>query len=156
MNDQQASPSGLYAPVTPDVVHLLLKLSERYRLETALVEYPDGDDKRHRTAREGLKRLGPAGGPERHILTQLAWLQAQLHQRDLDGLKLKDRVNVTLYSENRPSLGCSQWSFTGRVGLIQREQITKRVIRLRVEVDAHRYDLKGVELNDVRPIKAAD
>lgn len=154
MNDPVASPSGLYAPLTADVVHLLTRLSERYRLETATTEH-EPDDKRHRIAAEGLKRLGVAGGQERHILDQLAWLHATLHQRDLDQLKIKDKVSVTLRSVNRPALGCSLWTFQAAVGWIERDPFSEHVTRLRVRYDGQRYELKGVELKDVRPVRTA-
>jgi len=151
-----ASPSGLYAPITADVVHKLVSLSERYRLETMRTEH-EPDDKRHRTAAEGLRRMGEADGPERHILGQLAWLYDLLHQRDLDGLALKDKVSVTLRSTYRPSLGCSQWMFHGTVAGIERDPFSEHVTRLRVRYDGQRYELKGAELKDVRPLrKAAD
>lgn len=150
------SPSGLYAPLTADVVHLLARLSERYRLETAINEN-EPDDKRHRLGAEGLKRMGEADKAERHILDQLAWLHGVLHQRDLDRLKLDDRVSVTLRSTNRPSLGCSQWTFQGTVRWIERDPFSEHVTRLRVRYDGQRYELKGAELKDVRPLrKAAD
>lgn len=151
-----ASPSGLYAPITADVVHKLVSLSERYRLETMRNEH-EPDDKRHRTAAEGLKRMGEADGPERHILDQLAWLHGVLHQRDLDGLKMDDKVSVTLRSTHRPSLGCSQWTFHGTVRWIERDPFSEHVTKLRVRYDGQRFELKGVELKDVRPLrKAAD
>lgn len=152
MNDKQASPSGLYAPLTPDVVHLLARLSERYRLETATTMH-EPDDKRHRVAAEGLKRLGEADGPERHILDQLAWLHGVLHQRDLDGIALKDKVSVTLNSIYRPSLGCAHWMFHGTVAAIERDPFSGHVTKLRVRYDGQRYELKGVELKDVRPLR---
>lgn len=155
MNDVP-SPSGLYGPLTADVVHLLARLSERYRLETATNEH-EPDDTRHRVAAEGLKRLGEAGGAERHVLDQLAWLHDRLHQRDLDQLKLDDRVSVTLRSNNRPSLGCSQWTFHGTVRWIERDPFSEHVTKLRVRYDGQRFELKGAELKDVRPFrKAAD
>lgn len=156
MNDQVPSPSGLYAPLTADVVHLLARLSERYRLETATTEH-EPDDNRHRVAAEGLKRLGAADKAERHVLDQLAWLHDVLRQRDLDAVKLKERVSVTLSSLYRPSLGCASWTFHGTVTLIHRDPFTEHVDRLRVAYDGQRYELKGVELKDVRPLpKAAD
>jgi hypothetical protein len=156
VNDQVPSPSGLYAPLTADVVHLLARLSERCRLETATTEH-EPDDKRHRVAAEGLKRLGEADKAERHILNQLAWLHATLHQRDLDQLKLDDKVSVTLRSNYRPSLGCSQWTFHGTVRWIERDPFSEHVTKLRVRYDGQRFELKGAELKDVRPIpKAAD
>lgn len=155
MNDH-TSPSGLYAPLTADVVHLLARLSERYRLETATTEH-EPDDKRHRIAAEGLKRLGEAEGAERHILAQLAWLHDVLHQRDLDGLAVGDKVSVTLRSTYRPSLGCSQWMFHGTVHRLDRDPFSEHVERLSVRYDGQRYELKGAELKDVRPLrKAAD
>jgi hypothetical protein len=154
MNDQVPSPTGLYAPLTADVVHLLARLSERYRLETATTEH-EPDDKRHRVAAEGLKRLGEADAPERHILGQLTWLHARLHQRDLDQLKLDDKVSVTLRSEHRPSLGCSQWTFHGTVRWIERDPFSEHVTRIRVRYDSKRYELKGAELKDVRPVSTA-
>jgi hypothetical protein len=156
MNDQVPSPSGLYAPLTTDVVHLLAKLSERYRLETATTEH-EPDDKRHRIAAQGLKRLGVADGQERHILDQLAWLHDLLHERDLYALKVGDKVSVTLRSTHRPSLGAAQWMFQGKVAAIDWAPFVQRVTMLAVRYDGQRYELKGVELKDVRPIrKAAD
>lgn len=150
------SPSGLYAPLTADVVQLLARLSERYRLETATTEH-EPDDKRHRVAAEGLKRLGEADKAERHILDQLAWLHGVLHQRDLDGLGVQDKVSVTLRSTLRPSLGCDQWTFHGRVVRIERDPFSEHVEKLSVRYDGQRYELKGAELKDVRPVrKAAD
>ena len=154
MNDQ-TSPSGLWKALTADVAHLLATLSERYRLETMLTEHED-TDKRHRVAKEGLKRIGPASAPERHILDQLAWLHGVLHQRDLDGLKVKSRVNVTLRDTYRPSLGCSSHTFTGVVSLIERDQFSGHVQRLLVRNGGQTYELKGAELKDVRPFWAAD
>jgi len=148
------SPSGLYGPTTADVVHQLVKLSERYRLETATTEH-EPDDKRHRIAAEGLKRLGEADKVERHILDQLAWLHATLHQRDLDALGVQDTVSVTLRSTYRPSLGCSQWTFHGPVVRIDRDPFTEHVERLSVRYDGQRYELKGAELKDVRPVRTA-
>jgi hypothetical protein len=154
--NEQTSPSGLYAPLTADVLHLLARLSERYRLEIATNEH-EPDDKRHRIAAEGLKRLGEAEGPERHILGQLAWLHDRLHQRDLDRLALKDKVSVVLRSTFRPSLGSSQWMFHGTVVKIERDPFSEHVTRLSVRYDGQRYELKGAELKDVRPLrKAAD
>lgn len=153
VNDR-TSPSGLWKALTVDVAHLLATISERYRLETMREAHED-TDKRHRMAVEGLRRIGQPTGPERHILDQLAWLHGLLHQRDLDALKLKDRVNVTLRAEYRPSLGASLHMFTGVVTLIQRDPITGHVVRLRVQHDAQRYELKGAELKDVRPFPAA-
>lgn len=153
MNDYP-SPSGIMAPLTADVVHLLARLSERYRLETATTEH-EPDDKRHRVAAEGLKRLGEAGRPERHILDQLAWLHGVLHQRDLDGLKVKDKVSVTLDSRNRPSLGCAQWTFHGTVTSVERDAFSEHVTKLRVRYDGQRFELKGAELKDVRPVRTA-
>lgn len=156
MNDPVASPSGLYAPLTTDVVHLLARLSERYRLETATTEH-EPDDKRHRIAAEGIRRLGPAGDAERHILDQLAWLHDLLHERDLYSLKVGDKVSVTLRSTHRPSLGTATWMFHGKVAAIEWEPFAQRVTKLRVRYDGQRYELKGAELKDVRPIrKAAD
>ena len=155
MNDQ-LSPSGLYGPVKADVVHLLVRLSERYRLETMTTEY-EPDDKRHRLAAEGLKRLGEADKTERHVLDQLAWLHARLHQRDLDQLQPGGKVSVTLRSTFRPHLGCSQWTFHGTVQRIERDPFTEHVEKLGVRYDGQRYELKGAELKDVRPLrKAAD
>ena len=148
------SPSGLYAPLTADVVHLLARLSERYRLETAINEN-EPDDKRHRVAAEGLKRLGDADKAERHVLDQLAWLHGVLHQRDLDSLGVQDKVSVTLRSDYRPSLGCSQWTFHGRVVRTEREPFSGHVVKLHVRYDGQRYELKGAELKDVRPVRTA-
>lgn len=148
------SPSGLYAPLTADVVHVLARLSERYRLETATTEH-EPDDKRHRIAAEGLKRLGEADKVERHILDQLAWLHGVLHQRDLDALGVQDKVSVTLRSTLRPSLGCSQWTFHGRVVRIERDPFSEHVEKLSVRYDGQRYELKGAELKDVRPVRTA-
>jgi hypothetical protein len=156
VNDQVPSPSGLYAPLTADVVHLLARLSERYRLETATTEH-EPDDKRHRVAAEGLKRLGEADKAERHILNQLAWLRDLLHERDLYQLKAGDKVSVTLRSTFRPSLGCAQWTFQGKVAAIEWDPFAQRVTKLSVRYDGQRFELKGAELKDVRPIpKAAD
>lgn len=151
---EQLSPSGLYGPVKADVVHLLVRLSERYRLETMTTEY-EPDDKRHRLAAEGLKRLGEADKTERHVLDQLAWLHARLHQRDLYALKVGDRVSVTLRSTYRPSLGCAEWTFHAKVAAIEWEPFTQRVTKLRVKYDGQRYELKGAELKDVRPVRTA-
>ena len=148
------SPSGLYAPLTADTVHLLARLSERYRLETATTEH-EPDDKRHRIAAEGLKRIGVADKAERHILDQLAWLHTTLHQRDLDSLRPGDRVSVTLRSTFRPSLGCSQWTFHGTVRQTERDPFTEHVEKLSVRYDGQRYELKGAELKDVRPVRTA-
>lgn len=151
---EQPSQSGLYGPVQADVVHLLVRLSERYRLETMTTEH-EPDDKRHRLAAEGLKRLGEAEGAERHILDQLAWLRDLLHERDLYALKVGDRVSVTLRSTYRPSLGCAEWTFHGKVAAIEWEPFARRVTKLRVKYDGQRYELKGAELKDVRPVRTA-
>jgi hypothetical protein len=140
--------------VKADVVHLLVRLSERYRLETMTTEH-EPDDKRHRLAAQGLLRLGEAAQAERHILDQLAWLHGKLHQRDLDNLVTGDKVSVTLRSTYRPALGCAQWTFQGTVQRIERDPFTEHVEKLGVRYDGQRYELKGAELKDVRPVRTA-